>query len=248
MNELIKITDRTIGASAIQTINARDLHAFLGVRKDFSEWIRAQLERAKLVQNRDFLVFTQKGEKPQGGRPTTEYALSLDAAKHVSMMSGAEKGPEVREYFIECERRAKAAPSFDVMTALSDPAWLRGALGAYTEKVIALEGRVSELAPKADALDRIASAQGSMCITDCAKALQIRPKQLFNFMRSHGWLYRRDGVELGYQDKVNAGYLHHKTVTIDRDGIKETRVQVRVTPKGLTVLARKFPFAVLSAA
>lgn len=115
-------------------------------------------------------------------------------------------------------------------------------------KATALESRVSELAPKADALDLIASANGSMCITDAAKALQLRPKSLFTFLRQRDWIYRRDGAELGYQDKVAAGYLEHKTTIIDRDGVKETRIQVRVTPKGLTALARKFPFAALPSA
>lgn len=50
-------------------------------------------------------VFTQKGENLQGGRPTSEYALSLDAAKEISMMSQCEKGKQARRYFIECEKR-----------------------------------------------------------------------------------------------------------------------------------------------
>ena len=36
MNELIQVAERQIGDGAIQTVNARELHAFLGVGKDFS--------------------------------------------------------------------------------------------------------------------------------------------------------------------------------------------------------------------
>ncbi|MTW19444.1 phage antirepressor Ant, partial [Rhodoplanes serenus] len=67
----------------------------------------------------------------------------------------------------------------DPMKALADPAALRGLLLTYSEKVIALEGEVAELRPQADALDRIAQSDGSLCITDAAKTLQVRPKDLF---------------------------------------------------------------------
>jgi phage anti-repressor protein len=51
------------------------------------------------VEKRDFIVFTQKGENPVGGRPVTEYHLSIDSAKHVAMMCGTDKGFEARFYF-----------------------------------------------------------------------------------------------------------------------------------------------------
>ena len=104
MNELIPITESLLNGEPKPTVNARELHAFLGVGKDFTNWVKAQIERARLKENRDFLVYAQKGEK--GGRPSMEYFLTLDAAKHVAMMSGSDKGHEAREYFLECERRA----------------------------------------------------------------------------------------------------------------------------------------------
>ena len=100
-NVLISIIDHN-GQSAV---NARELNAFLGVGKDFSSWIKKQIERCDLIEYQDFEVFTQKGENLQGGRPTSEYALSLDAAKEISMMSQCEKGKQARRYFIECEKR-----------------------------------------------------------------------------------------------------------------------------------------------
>ncbi len=40
-----------------------------------------------------------------------EYALSLNAAKEISMMSQTERGKQARRYFIECERIAKGTPA-----------------------------------------------------------------------------------------------------------------------------------------
>lgn len=115
--EIISIKPTSIGGQAVNTVNGRDLHVFLDVGKDFSTWIKVQIERGRLVEGRDFVkltqkgelspgVFPQKGENPQSGRPAIEYHLALDAAKHIAMMSGTEKGFEVRDYFIECERAA----------------------------------------------------------------------------------------------------------------------------------------------
>lgn len=103
--------DRRRVAPSAQTVNARDLHTFLEVAKDFSNWIKAQIDRARLVEGRDFVTAeqsAQKGGMASGGRPRTDYHLTLDAGKHVAMMSGTDKGFEVREYFLECERHSKA--------------------------------------------------------------------------------------------------------------------------------------------
>lgn len=134
-----------------------------------------------------------------------------------------------------------AAP--DPMKMLSDPAAMRGLLLTYTEKVIALEGEVAEMRPQVQALERIAVSDGSLCITDAAKTLQVRPKSLFAFLRSHRWVYSRMGSgDIAYQDKLASGLLEHKTTTVYRsDGSEKTATQVRVTPKGLTRLAREFP-------
>lgn len=101
MKEIIKITEK----DGRRAVNARELYAFLRVGKDFSSWIKKQIERCDLIEYQDFEVFTQKGENLQGGRPTSDYALSIDAAKEISMMSQCEKGKLARRYFIECEKK-----------------------------------------------------------------------------------------------------------------------------------------------
>lgn len=95
-------------------------------------------------------------------------------------------------------------------------------------------------APKADALDRIAEADGRFNITGAAKALQMRPKDLFGYLERNGWIYRRPGGQsyLGYQSKTTAGLLEHKVTTILRaDGSEKVTEQVLVTARGLTRLA-----------
>ena len=96
-------------------------------------------------------------------------------------------------------------------------------------------------APKADALDRIADAEGSMCITDAAKHLQMAPKHLFSWLAVNDWIYRRPGNAhwIAYQPRLKSGVLEHKVTTVQgRDGAEKVVEQVLVTAKGLVRLAQ----------
>lgn len=106
MQELIKITQH----ENRQVVSARDLHAFLESKKQFADWIKHRIKKYGLIEGEDYQAFSLTGET--GGR-INEYALTLDAAKELSMVEGNEKGKAARVYFIEKEKelRALQAPS-----------------------------------------------------------------------------------------------------------------------------------------
>jgi phage anti-repressor protein len=108
------IRDSEIGNAALRSIGARDLHRALGVRRDFSSWLKARIDGYSFIENIDYGVFTKTGENPSGGRPAIEYVLSLDMAKELAMVERTPKGREVRRYFIECERRLRERESSDI--------------------------------------------------------------------------------------------------------------------------------------
>lgn len=103
-----------------------------------------------------------------------------------------------------------------------------------------LESQVEEMKPDVEALTRIAKSHGSMCVTDAAKQLQVKPKSLFDTMSQLKWIYRRLGTPwIGYQDKIQQGLIEHKVTVITKpDGEDKSIPQVRVTPKGLSKLAK----------
>lgn len=104
------------------------------------------------------------------------------------------------------------------------------------------KAKIAELTPKADALDRIAAADGSLCITDAAKALQTPPRALFKFLQAHHWIYRRSGSEhwVGYQAHIQNADLETKVTTVKRsDGTDRIAEQVRITSSGLAKLAKR---------
>lgn len=101
IKELIPIEDR----NGQKAVSARMLHAFLESKKDFSSWIKNRISKYGFVENVDYEVFTQLGENPNGGRPSIEYALSINMAKELSMVEGNEKGKQARRYFIKFGKR-----------------------------------------------------------------------------------------------------------------------------------------------
>ena len=100
MEELVKITEQ----NGRRAVSARELHAFLESKQEFANWIKNRIEKYGFIENQDFEVFDNFIKKPQGGRPLTEYALSIDMAKELSMFENNEKGKQAR---LEAEKRGK---------------------------------------------------------------------------------------------------------------------------------------------
>ena len=105
--QIIKIESSVIDGSAVETVNARDLAKNLEVKKDFSDWIKHQIESLDLEEDFDYFSLPQKVEREIGATTRIEYILTVDAAKHIAMASRTEQGKKVRRYFIEMEKYAR---------------------------------------------------------------------------------------------------------------------------------------------
>lgn len=114
---LIPVNQSQVGDDLVQTINARDLHAFLEVGKDFSNWIKDRISLYGFVEHVDYVVFAKTGENSSGGRPQREYSLTLDMAKELSMVERNANGKQARQYFIQCERVAKSPNNNPMLVA-----------------------------------------------------------------------------------------------------------------------------------
>ncbi len=59
-------------------------------------------------ENIDYGKFSpSRGRTPQGGHPSDLFLLTIDCFKMIGMMAKTEKGKEIREYFLNCERQLK---------------------------------------------------------------------------------------------------------------------------------------------
>ena len=96
MEELIKITEY----NGKKAVSARELYEKLGfASQHWASWYKKNITSNPFaVQNEDFV------QLPLSGR-TQDFALSIDFAKRLSMMARTKTGEQIRNYFIEVEKR-----------------------------------------------------------------------------------------------------------------------------------------------
>jgi phage anti-repressor protein len=100
------ITDKAVGDQLVKTVDGREVHAFLQAKKDYTTWIKDRIAKFGFVENVDYVVFTNFGENPNGGRPATEYFLTIGMGKELGMVDRSEKGRAIRKYFLTIEEKA----------------------------------------------------------------------------------------------------------------------------------------------
>lgn len=253
---LIPIYEEVAVGDSIQTVNARELHAFLEVGKDFSSWVKDRIGQYGFEENSDYVVYPSFGGNPSGnlapqnrgpshgGRPRIDYHISLDMAKELSMVERNAKGKEARQYFIECERRAQKSVSRPAID-LSDPNQLLGLLGDYAERTKLAEAKIEYLEPKVAALDRLDTAEGNYTPRPASKILGYPERKLIKWMEANNWAFRQSGKGplQAYVDKRNRGYLDHKLHSYidEHTGETKTSIQMVITAKGMSRLAQVLP-------
>lgn len=236
MNELIALHNAQLDGAEQQTVNARELHAFLEVGKDFSNWIKARIEKYNFVENQDFIKFSPVLAKTtDGGRPSVEYHISLSMAKELAMVERNAKGKQARQYFIECEKIAKqkvVAPAFAIPQTL--PEALRLAADLAEKNQILIEQQKVD-APKVDFCEQVTASSTEMTITKAAKVIGYPPRALKDYIRQIGWLYSNNDTPM--QSAIEAGYLVLRFAHFtDSKGNPNEKPYPHVTAKGMYAL------------
>ena len=229
--------------SEVVTMSSLDIAVLVGSRPADVKRSIERLAKSGVIQ----LPPMAKVDNKQSVSPNkyvSAYIFEGEKGKRDSIVVVAQLSPEFTARLVdrwqELEDKVNK-PTFDPMAALNDAEFLRGTLLTYSEKVIALEHKVEEMQPDVDALERIAKADGSMCITNAAKHLQVQPKFLFRVLSESHWIYKRAGGRtwIAYQGKIQSGVLEHKVTTVERsDGSEKVVEQVLVTAKGLAKLSK----------
>ena len=117
MNELIKIQTNEQGQ---QLVSAKELYLGLGLNGAvWKRWYETNIiNNDYFVENVDWVGFQHRVENSKGGRPTQDFAISLEFAKHIAMMARTEKSHEYRNYFIQCERKLKEQSNTPMLSPL----------------------------------------------------------------------------------------------------------------------------------
>lgn len=180
------------------------------------------------------------------------------AAKHVIQLPQAEEvknhlGQTVQEYMVgkrdsyvvvaqlspeftarlvdrwqELESRAAALPDF------TNPAIAARAWADEVESKQKALAQLEQARPAVEFANQVEALPGAISVAEAAKIIGAGQNRLFQFMRRHGWVTRRNQP---YQRRIEAGHLDVKIQRYDHPnyGLKET-VTTLVTGKGLRKL------------
>lgn len=229
------------------TMTSREISELANVRHDN---VKRTIET---LAAKGVIAFPQSEEKATAGRPAVEYVFSGQQGKRDSLIVVAQLCPEFTAKIVDRWQELEAqiqAPALNPAN-LSRLQLIQIALESEQER-LALEHKVEELAPKAEALDRLTLADGEVCLQTAGKLLQQPPNKFIAWLRSLGtWIFKRQGSSRNsaYTDKINAGYLNVRTMTtILPDGSERVTEQVVVTPKGLAKLAQMLGVTPMSGA
>ena len=120
MNNYPTIGHTDFGGQIKETINARELYAFLKSKRDFATWVKDKLKRFGFVEGVDYLLhkFLERvGEKMHGGQNRIDYFLTVDTTKHFALTENTEVGRQYRQHLIARDEELRvmheglAAPS-----------------------------------------------------------------------------------------------------------------------------------------
>lgn len=109
-----------IGGKPATCCDARTLHGYLGNARQFADWFKQRIEQYGFEDGKDYAIASQICEAKRGGQNRTDYHLSLNMAKELSMVENNEQGKTARRYFLECERRALEAAGQAVPASHTD--------------------------------------------------------------------------------------------------------------------------------
>jgi anti-repressor protein len=77
MDELVTVVEYKDS----RAVNARELHAALKVKRDFSNWIKDRVKKHAFEEGADYSPHLANRSDGLPGKPCTDYLLSLSAAK-----------------------------------------------------------------------------------------------------------------------------------------------------------------------
>jgi anti-repressor protein len=85
-------------------VSSREIHKFLGVKKQYSTWIKTWIKNTRYKENKDFYPYR---EESSGGRPSQDFFVNESMAMTLVMMSEAQFADEFRDYLIRLFNKRK---------------------------------------------------------------------------------------------------------------------------------------------
>ena len=227
MDDLINIDMDT------QTVSARELHEKLNIGTRFNDWFPRMTEYG-FGEGTDF--YSKMSKTENGGRPSTDYEISVDMAKQICMIQRTPEGKVVRQYLIDLEKAwntpeqvfARALKMADqTISSLKDRCKFLGGQVVEQQKVI------EQLEPKASYYDLILQCKDLIATTVIAKDYGMSAKKFNSMLHDMGIQYKQGDIWVLYSKYQGQGYLKAKTHNYaDGNGVQHSKEHAYWTQKG----------------
>lgn len=235
-NQLITITEH----NGEQVVSARELHSFLEVKTDFTDWCKRMFEYG--FENGVDFILLKNGEKVSKSNPI-DYALSLDCGKEISMLQRTEKGKQARQYFIQCEKAALQIHS-RILSRKELAQLVIEAENANEE----LQNQLAIQEPKVVFANAVSTSKTCILVGELAKILKqngvdMGQNRLFEWLRLNGFLINRNGTDYNMptQRSMDLKLFEIKETSIAHsDGHTSINKTPKVTGKGQVYFINKF--------
>lgn len=234
MEELIKVTVK----NDRQLVSARDLHKGLQLTTRFSKWANQNFN--EFEEGIDFMSVTAVTDMPNGGtKPIKDYALTLDMAKELCMMSHTELGKKYRRYFIELEKKWNNPMEI-----------VKRGYAILQNENTQLRIANEKMKPKALFADAVSTAKTNILIGELAKILKangvdhitVSGKQVtmgqnhsFQWLRENGYLIKRKGTDYNAPTQMAMNkklFKVKESTSINADGTTRINKTTKVTGIG----------------
>lgn len=223
-----------------QTVSARELHDQLHIGTRFNDWFPRMTEYG-FVEGTDF--YSKMSKTDNGGRPSTDYEISVDMEKQICMIQRTPEGKAVRQYLIDLEK-AWNTPEQVFARALKMADEKINSLKENNTRLIAENQRMK---PKEIFADAVATIHTSILIGDLAKLIcqngyQIGQKRLFEWLRENNFLIKcGSSKNMPQQRYVEQGLFEVKESNVQNpDGSVRITRTTKVTGKGQIYFVNKF--------
>ena len=198
-NELIKVE---VNENQEPIVSARELHKVLGISKRFSAWWQTQIGYG-CTENEDYTSVLVGTEVQNNGgiqiRELQDYAIKLDMAKELAMVSKTEKGKEVRKYFIQVEKDFNSPEKI-----------MARALLIANKQISTLQAKIEEQKPLVEFAETVANTKDYIDMNEMAKVCNdenlfingktIGRNKLYDWLRDKGYIMKNS--TLPYQKHV----------------------------------------------
>lgn len=213
--DLIKVNDEG-------QCTARELYEFLELNEtQFARWAKVNIvDNEFYAMGVDWSILPNV-ENPLGGRPSANYELSTDFAKHLCMLSRSTKGKQARDYFVAIEKKAKV---------IAVPQTLPQALLLAYQQSLVIEEQAASLAiaaPKVEYFDTLVDRGLSLSFRNTAKELHIPERKFIAWLEESKYIYR-SGKAIHPYAKYVPRYFEIKEYAVG----KSVGVQTLVTVEG----------------